>query len=149
MYEKKIGLSAKKIRSTDPVVVGSPKKGTAYVKGRLRKDWLLYLMLIPGALYFLIFKYGPMLGLITAFQDYNAMKGWFGSEFVGLKHFERFFTDPKFFQIFRNTLILAVLNVVFYFPLPSPVYLRRKQNEPRNFLWLPGISMKAMSCIFF
>lgn len=130
MHEKKIGLSEKKVRSTDPVVVGSSKKGMAYVKGRLRKDWLLYLMLIPGALYFLIFKYGPMLGLITAFQDYNAMKGWFGSEFVGLKHFERFFTDPKFFQIFRNTLVLAVLNVVFYFPLP--IILALLINELRH-----------------
>lgn len=110
-------VNRKRISEPNPSL-GNKKHGVKYVGMRFRKDWLLYMMLVPGILYFLIFKYGPMFGLVTAFQDYNALKGWLGSEFVGLKHFERFLTDPIFFQIFRNTLILAVLNVVFYFPLP-------------------------------
>ena len=111
---------------------------------RFRKDWMLYVMLIPGLLYFLIFKYGPMLGLITAFQDYNAMLGWIGSEFVGLKHFKRFFADPKFFQIFRNTLVLAFLNIVVYFPLPiilalliNELKFSRYKNIVQSVLYLP------------
>lgn len=111
---------------------------------RFRKDWMLYVMLIPGLLYFLIFKYGPMLGLITAFQDYNAMLGWIGSEFVGFKHFKRFFADPKFFQIFRNTLVLAFLNIVVYFPLPiilalliNELKFSRYKNIVQSVLYLP------------
>ena len=106
------------------------KVGKAKALERLKRDKLLYIMLIPGFLYFLIFKYGPMLGLITAFQDYNPISGWFGSEFVGFKHFKRFFADPKFFQLFRNTLILAFCNIIFYFPLP--IILALLINEVKN-----------------
>lgn len=106
------------------------REGTSKTLARLKKDRLLYIMLIPGCLYFLIFKYGPMLGLITAFQDYNAMLGWFGSKFVGFKHFSRFFSDPKFFQIFRNTLVLAFCNIIVYFPLP--IILALLINEVKN-----------------
>lgn len=120
------------------------RAGMARVLVRLRKDWLLYVMLLPGLLYFLVFKYGPMLGLITAFQDYNAMLGWFGSEFVGFKHFIRLFEDPKFFQIFRNTLVLAFFNIVVYFPLPiilalliNELKLKKYKNVVQSVLYLP------------
>lgn len=118
--------------------------GMKQVMIRFRKDWMLYVMLLPGFLYFLIFKYGPMFGLITAFQDYNAMLGWFGSKFVGWKHFQRFFADPKFFQIFRNTLVLAFFNIVVYFPLPIVLALlinelkfTRYKNVVQSVLYLP------------
>lgn len=126
------------------VVTGNNATGMARVMIRFRKDWMLYLMLLPGLLYFLIFKYGPMLGLVTAFQDYNAMLGWFGSKFVGLKHFKRLFADPKFFQIFRNTLVLAFFNIVVYFPLPiilalliNEVKFGKYKNVVQSVLYLP------------
>lgn len=126
------------------VVTGNNATGMTRVMIRFRKDWLLYLMLLPGLLYFLIFKYGPMLGLVTAFQDYNAMLGWFGSKFVGLKHFKRLFADPKFFQIFRNTLVLAFFNIVVYFPLPiilalliNEVRFGKYKNVIQSVLYLP------------
>lgn len=124
--------------------VGNRATGMKKLAIRFRKDWMLYVMLIPGLLYFLIFKYGPMLGLITAFQDYNAMLGWIGSEFVGFKHFKRFFADPKFFQIFRNTLVLGILNIVIYFPLPiilalliNELKFTRYKNVVQSVLYLP------------
>lgn len=87
--------------------------------GRLVYEYrYYYLMLLPGLLYFVIFRYGPMVGLITAFEDYSAIGGMFGSKFVGLKHFKRLFGDPKFLNIFWNTLRLAIYNIIFYFPLP-------------------------------
>lgn len=126
------------------VVVGNNATGFQRVRIRFKKDWLLYLMLLPGLLYFLIFKYGPMLGLITAFQDYNAMLGWLGSKFVGLKHFKRLFMDPKFFQIFRNTLVLAFFNIVVYFPLPiilalliNELKFGKYKNVVQSVLYLP------------
>ncbi len=96
----------------------------------IRKDWILYLMILPGMLYFLIFKYGPMFGLITAFQDYNPIVGVLKSSFVGLKHFRRLWSDPKFLQIFANTLRLAVYNIILYFPLP--ILLALLLNELKN-----------------
>jgi len=75
-------------------------------------------MLIPGVLFFLVFRYGPMFGLITAFKDFTPMLGMLRSPWVGLKHFERFFSDPGFLTLLRNTVVLALYNIAFFFPLP-------------------------------
>lgn len=139
-----MGKKKRASKSQAAVITGNNATGMAQVMIRFRKDWVLYLMLLPGLLYFLIFKYGPMFGLVTAFQDYNAMLGWFGSEFVGLKHFKRLFADPKFFQIFRNTLVLAFFNIVVYFPLPiilalliNEVKFGKYKNLVQSVLYLP------------
>ncbi len=89
----------------------------------LKKYRAFYLMLIPGILYFAVFKYGPMWGLTIAFQNYNPFQGVLGSQFVGLAHFKRFLTSPECGQLFRNTLLLAIFNLVFYFPLPIIIAL--------------------------
>lgn len=89
----------------------------------IKKYKAFYIMLIPGIIYFLIFKYGPMWGLVIAFQNYNPFKGILGSEFVGFEHFARFLQSPECWQLFRNTLLLAVYNLVFYFPLPIIIAL--------------------------
>lgn len=77
-----------------------------------------YIMLLPGLIYFLIFAYAPLWGLIIAFQDYYPLKGIFGSEFVGLKHFKKLFTDPFFARVFKNTIIISVYKFIFGFPAP-------------------------------
>ncbi len=84
-------------------------------KSILRDRWL-YVLLLPGLLYFIIYKYLPMFGLIMSFQDYKPMFGVLKSPWVGFKHFERFFSDPSFFMLFRNTLIIAFYNLILYFP---------------------------------
>jgi len=91
---------------------------------------LLYLMLIPGILYFIIFKYMPMWGVSIAFMNYMPFLGIFKSEWVGFDNFIRFFTEDAFLNLFRNTLILAIMNLVFFFPLPIIVSLLL--NEIRN-----------------
>lgn len=96
----------------------------------LIRDRWLYLILFPGILYFIIFKYVPMWGLVMAFQDYKPHLGFAGSPWVGLKHFERFFSEPQFWMLFRNTIILAVYNLVFFFPLP--IVLALMLNEVRK-----------------
>lgn len=86
--------------------------------GRLRKDAWLYILLLPGLVYFVLFKYVPMWGVVIAFQDYSPFLGVFDSPWVGWKHFNNFFTNPDFMRLLRNTLILAVYDLVFFFPAP-------------------------------
>ncbi|WP_239635453.1 ABC transporter permease subunit [Paenibacillus sp. H1-7] len=87
------------------------------------KDIWLYLMMLPGLLFYLLFKYLPMWDMLIAFKDYQPALGFWGSRWVGFEHFERFFSDPIFWQLFRNTAILAVYNIVLFFPLPIIVAL--------------------------
>ncbi len=77
----------------------------------------LYLLALPVVLYFLIFNYVPMGGLIMAFQDYTPTKGILGSQWVGLKNFIDFFTVPDFFRILRNTFVISLLSLAIGFPL--------------------------------
>lgn len=79
---------------------------------------LLYFMILPVAAYFLIYHYWPMYGMIIAFFDYVPTKGVFGSNFVGLKHFKSFLTDPYFYRTMRNTLSINLLSLLFGFPIP-------------------------------
>ncbi|MCK0469963.1 sugar ABC transporter permease [Halalkalibacter sp. APA_J-10(15)] len=88
--------------------------------GRFKNIWKyrwLYAFMLPGVLFFLTFRYAPMWGLVMAFQDYRPHLGIFGSEWVWLKHFERFFTLPDFWMLFRNTLLLALYDLIIFFPL--------------------------------
>lgn len=100
----------------------------AWRKRLWRNKWL-YLMILPGIIYFLIFKYIPMFGLVISFQDYKPFKGILGSEWVGFKHFERLFTEPDFWNILSNTLLLFGMNLLFYFPIP--IILALMLNEVR------------------
>ncbi len=95
----------------------------------IKKNQLIYLMILPGLLYFIIYKYFPMYGLIIAFQDYKPYLGITGSPWVGLAHFERLFTDPMFWTIFKNTLILFAMNLLIFFPIP--IVLALMLNEVR------------------
>lgn len=79
---------------------------------------LLYIMIIPVVVYFLVYHYYPMYGMIISLFDYVPAKGIFGSDFVGLKHFKGFLSDPYFFRTMRNTLSINVLLLIFGFPFP-------------------------------
>lgn len=85
---------------------------------RLKKDMWLYILLLPGLIYFLIFKYLPMWGVTIAFQNFNPYLGFWNSEWVGFHHFTTFFNNPDFLRLLRNTMILAVYDLVFFFPAP-------------------------------
>ncbi|GAA4860229.1 polygalacturonan/rhamnogalacturonan ABC transporter permease [Paenibacillus vulneris] len=104
-------------------VSSPPAARSSTLMGRLVRNRWLYFMVVPGLLYFLIFKYWPMYGIFIAFKDYQPFLGFWDSPFVGLKHFERFFSDSNFLVLFRNTLILATYNILFFFPLPIVIAL--------------------------
>ena len=82
------------------------------------KYWQLYLMLLLPLIYFIIFKYLPLVGNILAFRRYRPGKGAFGTDWVGFAYFIRFFKDPAFWSALKNTLVLSVLNLVINFPIP-------------------------------
>ncbi|MBD2843816.1 sugar ABC transporter permease [Paenibacillus sp. IB182496] len=92
-------------------------------RARLAKDRWLYVLLLPGLLYFLVFKYWPMWGVLIAFKNYQPFLGFWQSEWIGLDHFRTFFSNPDFARLLRNTFILAVYDLVFFFPAPILVAL--------------------------
>lgn len=96
----------------------------------LKKHWQLYLLLIPVIAYYLIFKYKPMLGVQIAFRDFQLRKGMWASEWVGFKHFIRFFSSYNCTAIIVNTLYLGFLSLAFCFPFP--VLLALIFNELRS-----------------
>ena len=103
------------------------------IKRSFRKYWDLYLILIPVVAYFVLFKFLPMYGLQIAFRDYKPRRGFWGSDWVGLKHFIRFFSTYTCWQIISNTLVLSLLTLLFTFPLP--ILLALILNEMRDGLY--------------
>ena len=96
---------------------------------RIAKEKWLYIMLLPGLIYFIVFKYFPMWGVLIAFQDYSPFLGFLGSNWVGIEHFQYFFSNPDFLRLLRNTFILALYDLVFFFP--APIILSLLLNEIR------------------
>lgn len=103
-------------------------------KAFMQHYWL-YILIIPGILYMLIFNYTPMAGLVMAFEDFSpyngdtAIQALFGSPFAGLKYFEKLFTGPDFWRLLRNTLAISLANLIFAFP--APIILALLLNELR------------------
>ncbi|WP_231710863.1 ABC transporter permease [Gracilibacillus suaedae] len=104
---------------------------------RIKRNKMIYLMILPGLIYFLIYKYLPMYGLIISFQDYKPYLGILGSEWVGLEHFNRLFTSSEFWMIFKNTLVLFGLQIFIYFPIPIIISLML--NEVRHSFFKRGV----------
>lgn len=97
---------------------------------KIKNHWQYYILLLPALIYFLVFCYGPMYGVQIAFKDFIANKGIWGSEWVGFKHFIRFFESPYFWSLIRNTLRISVYSLILGFPLP--IVLALILNEVKN-----------------
>jgi putative aldouronate transport system permease protein len=103
----------------------------AYLLFMLKKHKALYLLMLPGILYYVIFKYVPMYGVIIAFQNFSIGRGIWGSKFVGLKHFiDFFFNTPDAWKLIRNTVMLNLYDLLFRFP--APIVLALLFHEIRN-----------------
>lgn len=112
--------------------VMSGKKKEARWRKELRRNKWLYVLVAPGFLYFAVFKLLPMWGIVIAFQDYQPFLGIRGSDWVGFDNFTTFFSNPDFFRLLRNTLVLAIYDLVFFFP--APILIALLLNEVR-FHW--------------
>ncbi|CAN7308491.1 ABC transporter permease subunit [Paenibacillus sp. LjRoot153] len=112
-----------------PLSAAKTKKASSLLT-RMIKDKYLLLLLLPGLAYFIIFKYVPMWGVLLAFQNYSPFLGVFHSEWVGLDNFKQFFNDPIFMRLVKNTLLLGLYDIVFFFP--TPILLALLLNELRH-----------------
>ncbi|NOU94229.1 ABC transporter permease subunit [Paenibacillus sp. LMG 31456] len=102
-------------------------------KKLIQQSKYLYLMLILPMLYFVIFKYGPLFGLLIAFKEYNVFQGIWRSEWAGIKYFQQFLSDPYFWTLVRNTVLMNIYLIVFFFP--APVLLALLLNEMKSKLF--------------
>jgi putative aldouronate transport system permease protein len=96
----------------------------------IRRNKLLYLMVLPVIAYYVIFDYGPMYGLQIAFKDYSPGDGIWGSRWIGLANFTEFFQSYYFWRLIRNTLLISVYELIFGFP--APIILALLLNELRK-----------------
>lgn len=99
-------------------------------KKHLKKYITLYLIFLPVAIWYIIFKYIPMGGIIIAFKSFSPMKGIGGSPFVGMANFERLFKSSAFLFVLKNNIILSVMDICIVFP--APIILALSINEVKN-----------------
>ena len=100
------------------------------LRAEVKRDKWLYLLLAPGVIYFIIFKYLPMFGIVISLENFVPFSGVLGSEWVGVKWFGYFFSFPAWTTYLANTLILSVMNLIFFFP--APIILALLLNEMRS-----------------
>ena len=85
---------------------------------RMRREWQMYVFIVPGVLFFAVFAYLPLAGNVVAFQDYSAFRGVFDSQWVGLQNFANLLTDDEVLRALVNTLVISLLQIAFAFPAP-------------------------------
>ncbi len=129
-------------RNNPPQAAVKTKSGQNRYLTNVRKHWMLYLMALPGVLYFIIFKYVPLGGSMIAFQDYQIMKGIIGSKWIGFDNFTFLFTYQDFYNVLRNTAVIAFYKLVFGFP--APIILAVLFNEVRHML-----AKRVMQSLFY
>ncbi|MDB4866540.1 MAG: binding-protein-dependent transport system inner rane component [Cohnella sp.] len=121
--------------SNDVIITAG--KSDARIKGRFARDLIrdkfLYLLLLPGLLLIVVFRYIPMYGVIIAFQDFNIYKGILGSEWVGFAQFTRLFHSPDFYEILRNTVLISLYKLIASFSVP--IILSLLLNELRQVMF--------------
>ena len=126
---------------------------------KIKKCKYLYIMMLLPIIYYILFHYLPLYGVLIAFKDYKIAKGVWGSPWVGFKWFQKFLTDPYFWKLVKNTLLLNIYGLLWGFP--APILLALMLNEPHfistvvvcgmvmNFLSLGGIINQLIAAFGF
>lgn len=124
-----------------------------HVRKELWRNRFLYLMLALPLLYFFVFKYGAIGWLGIAFKRFNARAGLWGSDWVGFKYFEMFLKDPYFFTVLKNTIVISLWSLVFYFPVPiilalliNEVKSHRRKKVVQTVTYLPYFISTVVVC---
>lgn len=114
---------------------------------------LVYLMLLPVILYYVLFHYVPMGGIIIAFKRYVPKMGIFGSNWVGLRYFQEFFQDMYFGRLMRNTFLLNVYDIIVGFPMPillalllNEMYSRKLKTAIQTAVYMPNFVSVIVLC---
>jgi putative aldouronate transport system permease protein len=125
----------KKVDGISPVdyVAGGGTVRRNRVWKRLVRDRWIYALLLPGLVYFLLFKYVPMWGAIIAFKEFSPFLGLMDSPWVGWEHFARLFGDPDFTMLLKNTVMIGMYKLIFFFP--APIIIALLLNELRRQLF--------------
>ena len=130
----------------------------------MKEHKVLYLLMVPGLLYFVLFRYLPMFGLVIAFKDYNIFKGIWASDWVGLANFEALVHSSDFWNVMKNTLVISLTKILIGFPIPillaillNDIKIMRFKRVTQTFLYLPhflswvvigGIMLNLFSPVF-
>ncbi len=116
----------------------------ARVGDHVKREWQLYVMLLPTIVWLLVFLYKPMYGLQIAFKDYSIFRGIAGSPWVGFEHFNTLFDNDQFLRALRNTLIMSAYGLLFGFPVPillavmfNEVISRTFKRTAQTIVYLP------------
>ena len=100
------------------------------LKADIRKYWNAYIIVIPVVIYYVLFCYKPMYGILIAFKNFSPAAGIVGSDWVGLQHFKDFFDSYYFTRILKNTVVISLSTLIFEFP--TPIILALLLNELKN-----------------
>nr|WP_145156419.1 ABC transporter permease subunit [Paenibacillus terrae] len=130
---------------------------TKDTRKKIKQYRVLLLMIVPAVIYYMIFNYAPMYGVLLAFKDFKITQGILGSPWVGFKHFKMIFEDPYFYTVLRNTLIICVYKLLFGFPVPilfalmlSEITSTKFKRVVQTVSYLPHfISWVVLGGIFF
>ena len=119
----------------------------------VKRCWILYLMILPVIVYYIIFHYLPMFGIVIAFQDYRPARGFLNSRWLGLKNFSSFFNSEYAWQNTRNTLSISLLSLAFGFPAPillalllNEVKCRAFQKSVQTITYMPHFISLVVIC---
>ncbi len=123
------------------------------LRKKIVSSWQLYLLLLPGIVLTIIYKYIPMYGVQIAFRDYNAAQGFFGSTWVGLKWFTKFFNNYKSVTMIVNTIKLSLYSILWTFPIPiilsliiNQIKYTRFKNVSETILYAPHFVSIMIVC---
>lgn len=124
---------------------------------KIKKDKWMYVLLLPGIIYFILFKFAPMWGVLIAFKDYYAGVSFLNAPWVGFQNFVDFFRDSSFGQLLKNTLLISGMNLLFYFPLPillalllNEIKVQVYKNVIQTMIYVPHfVSMVVIASITF
>ncbi|WP_407660145.1 ABC transporter permease [Limimaricola variabilis] len=106
------------------------KKRAARLGDHFKREWQIYVLLLPTIIWFLLFLYKPMYGLQIAFKDYSIFRGIDGSPWIGFEHFRTLFDNDQFLRAIKNTVIISFFSLLFGFP--APILLALMFNEILN-----------------
>lgn len=118
-----------------------------------RKNWLVYLIMLPALVYLVIFQYLPMFGIVMAFEDFSVAKGYFGSDWIWFENFIELFTSEEFPRALRNTLVMGALNLTIGFVMPilfafllSMLNNRRFKRTIQTCSYIPNFLSAVVVC---
>ncbi len=142
-------MAVKTAARQEPVKLAKPGSW----KRNLQRYKSLYILTIPLVLYFFIFNYVPMFGLLMAFEDFKPARGFFGSTWVGFKNFIDFFTAPNFLEILRNTFVISALGLAVGFPLSivfalliNEIYIKWFKKTVQTISYMPYFVSTIVLC---